>query len=493
MSDAFLKYVANNFFIKLTQIETYRLIDYFLNKCNKFDIKIDLSKIELLRSLPLILLKLIENDKVGIKQGFLLLIQGFNEIDRADLAKGLEEYDKESKKIQIHDQMVNLNFEPYKFQVKLATNGCMNLNNIICVRTGSGKTLIAGLIAKYWLEKFRNLNKLEEFKVVFVVPTRNLVVQQANAFLKLFNNEDLIQINEKLELNLKSNGKIYFITPQKLINSLNSNKVNLKDISILILDECHHTNENHPYNELMRIYYKQIEFKKTLIIGLTASLGVGKSGNALDHLIKLCVNMDCKLVSSLSEKEDLEDLSKNIPSPLEDKIEVVRNGNNVKELFKEIEYYCGEILQKARMIRCESKLGLPEFENFLADFGAHAELQKNRDRIIAIKYLVEFNLFYSRVEDFPVEYCLKKINKFLDSVKVDLPTEMEVFCGKLMNSLINYIEANLNQLNFNPKLNKLIENILNFHKDNSRGNSVLSSYYFKGKVNYFAKIQIFLK
>jgi len=80
--------------------------------------------------------------------------------------------------IEINGVKVDLKFKPHKFQIKLAQLGCQGINNIVCVRTGSGKTLIAAMICKYWAQKLGPGN----FHAAFIVPTRYLANQQMSAF-----------------------------------------------------------------------------------------------------------------------------------------------------------------------------------------------------------------------------------------------------------------------------------------------------------------------
>lgn len=86
---------------------------------------------------------------------------------------------KNSTIVEINGVKLKLNFQPYKFQVSLAKLGCDGLNNIVCVRTGSGKTLVAALVCKYWIAKLGRNN----FHAVFIVPTRHLAAQQMEAFV----------------------------------------------------------------------------------------------------------------------------------------------------------------------------------------------------------------------------------------------------------------------------------------------------------------------
>ena len=51
---------------------------------------------------------------------------------------------------------------------------------------------------------------------------------------------------------------VVVMTAQILVNALNSEnkekRVELKDISLLVFDECHHAHKDHPYNNIMEKY-----------------------------------------------------------------------------------------------------------------------------------------------------------------------------------------------------------------------------------------------
>lgn len=110
------------------------------------------------------------------------------------------------------------------------------------------------------------------------------------------------------------------MTAQILVDALKSRRVAINDFSLLIFDECHHTDKGHPYNDIM-LNYLEIKFpfrggrnkavKERLpqIIGLTASLGVGKARNkneAQEHILQLCANLDCSVIVTVEKyKKDL--------------------------------------------------------------------------------------------------------------------------------------------------------------------------------------------
>lgn len=67
----------------------------------------------------------------------------------------------------------------------------------------------------------------------------------------------------------------------------------LTDITLLIIDECHHTNKESVYNKVMGRYVeKKLKGERPLpqILGLTASPGAGGSGNlenAVEHVLQV--------------------------------------------------------------------------------------------------------------------------------------------------------------------------------------------------------------
>ena len=116
---------------------------------------------------------------------------------------------------------------------------------------------------------------------------------------------------------IRKENDVIVLTAQILVDALKSRRVRITDFSLLIFDECHHTNNKHPFNEIM-LAYLGIKFppqpdsrchqaeRENLpqIIGLTASLGVGKARNkndAQDHILQLCANLDSYVISTVQE------------------------------------------------------------------------------------------------------------------------------------------------------------------------------------------------
>lgn len=83
----------------------------------------------------------------------------------------------------------------------------------------------------------------------------------------------------------------------------------LTDITLLIIDECHHTHKESVYNQIMRCYVeKKLKGERPLpqILGLTASPGAGGArilGKAVEHVLQVRIlpnvsfTQDCRLSS----------------------------------------------------------------------------------------------------------------------------------------------------------------------------------------------------
>ena len=85
------------------------------------------------------------------------------------------------------------------------------------------------------------------------------------------------------------------------------------------------------------------------VVGLTASLGVGKSKTLLkakEHIIKLCSNLDAELISTV--KDNIEELRRNVNLP-KSKLYSVRKPENSK-----FETVIGKVMELI-----ERKVGTP--------------------------------------------------------------------------------------------------------------------------------------
>lgn len=124
-------------------------------------------------------------------------------------------------------------------------------NNCICyLDTGSGKTKIAIELIRFFYEKMRNNPTLsDKGYFVFLAPTNILVHQQYSKIkaqnfeidtLEIKGNSKTVLFDDKAIEKKLQKIQILVMTPQLFMNLLITNTIDMKYVKLLILDECHH-------------------------------------------------------------------------------------------------------------------------------------------------------------------------------------------------------------------------------------------------------------
>lgn len=255
------------------------------------------------------------------------------------------------------------------YQKELAMPGTEGKNCIICAPTGSGKTLTAGYICQH--NRMKAMIERRPFKTLFIVCIRNLIMQQRDALAQIVVDEaggDVVGALGETALLSEYIRKydVVVLTAQILVNCLKNNEVRLSDVDLLIMDECHHTTQNHPYNAIMLEYHRcrrsAPHTKLPQVIGLTASLGVGSAGDsqtgALFHYVRLCANLDCSSVTHVRRKKHLEELLHFNPKPKKDQIIAVEPRSSTGGLYEVRFCFC-------RILSVEMYAEMRHFIHFL--------------------------------------------------------------------------------------------------------------------------------
>jgi endoribonuclease Dicer len=81
----------------------------------------------------------------------------------------------------------------------------------------------------------------------------------------------------------------------------------------MIFDECHHARKNHPYNGIMREYFRAPSNARPKIFGMTAS-PIWNPRDATGSLTTLEQSLDAKVIGVRLHKEELDS---HAPKPLE--------------------------------------------------------------------------------------------------------------------------------------------------------------------------------
>lgn len=248
------------------------------------------------------------------------LLDSESENEKISPQKPKEEPKKENSKKKV------IHFREYQKEIYEKSK---DKNGILYLETGTGKTFISLMLSFYYLQKDNRTKK-----IAFLANTVQLVRQQ---YLLIKDMDDLhlqmkwdfdeFQGNKKKiiikELYSQLDPEIYnrkewftkfyentnilILTPQIFLNNLRRGYFSLKEYSLIVFDECHHTNEDHPYNNIMKEFYfskkssnKPEDKPLPYIIGMTASPLLHLNNLTQDHievsLIKLCENLDATFI-----------------------------------------------------------------------------------------------------------------------------------------------------------------------------------------------------
>eukprot|EP01043_Picozoa_sp_COSAG02_P045936 COSAG02_NODE_4250_length_5586_cov_2.460725_2_plen_769_part_00 len=155
-------------------------------------------------------------------------------------------------------------------------------NAVFVLRTGAGKTRIALRLAELALHRFPSK------RIVFTAPTAALVEQQMQVFsAQLQRQQDSSSGGATICIGGHFGGKnrgnpdanLLFFTPAKLVDFLRTNAdacgverselgISMETISLLIVDECHHTRGASPLTAVAELY--RTSKTKPRFLGLTA-------------------------------------------------------------------------------------------------------------------------------------------------------------------------------------------------------------------------------
>ncbi|KAM9391567.1 LOW QUALITY PROTEIN: ATP-dependent RNA helicase DHX58-like [Pholidichthys leucotaenia] len=206
-------------------------------------------------------------------------------------------------------------FRLRSYQKEVVQKPLRGENVIIWLPTGGGKTRAAVYVAKNHLET------RERAKVMVLVNRVHLVDQHYEKEFDHFLGGDYTvrkvsgATDEKVFGLVVNNADVIICTAQILHNSMidkeEGRHVELSDITLLIIDECHHTQKGTPYNRLNVYVEKKLRGEQPLpqILGLNHGFpGTGKAKTkekAVEHILQICANLDSAIVSTKNYRAEL--------------------------------------------------------------------------------------------------------------------------------------------------------------------------------------------
>ena len=378
-----------------------------------------------------------------------------NEIIPENNIQKMEE-EKENITIKNNNLIINksiLNLGPHnhiifprKYQQEIFEKA-KNKNSIIYLDTGRGKTFISIMLMadllKIKLPVFEKPEFDKNIKIIFLVCDTALIEQQKNT-ISLNLNLEVGTIQGKKNKKAKSDlitfrkmwesYNIFVAIPSIVYKLLSKGFLKISEISMIIFDECHHTNADHPYNKIMTefyFFYKKHPNKKDfkniklpIIIGLTASpLKSGIKGtigeSAKNAMEALSENLDCCFVID-PDMINGENIEKNVKEGKEifnEDYFIPVNPQNSSENYNDLMNIIYEFFEQLLKISLtDLKKRDKEFKEndneFIEDYKNYISSKFNSDNLSEYNMIVETNSYlYSLRNKSPFFYVFEQIQR----------------------------------------------------------------------------------
>ena len=190
--------------------------------------------------------------------------------------------------------------ESREYQLAIAMKA-LDANTMVILPTGLGKTAIALLVAA---SRIYN----EGGRILMLAPTKPLVEQHLRFFEKFLvakspKDPDLPPFvmftgdAPPAERTAEwERSQVIFATPQVVKNDLIAGRYTLKDVTLLIVDECHRAVGNYAYVFLARRYHDTAD--KPLVLAMTAS-----PGGSPEKVQEVCANLGIAHIENRTESD----------------------------------------------------------------------------------------------------------------------------------------------------------------------------------------------
>ncbi|MBT3407473.1 DEAD/DEAH box helicase [Candidatus Woesearchaeota archaeon] len=374
--------------------------------------------------------------------------------------------------------------KPRKYQLSII-NTAYNKNTLVVLPTGLGKTLIAFLLSRIFLNKYKNK------KILFFAPTRPLVLQHeknCNEILSEFKSISFtgsIKSDKRSEL-FKQND-IIFSTPQGFENDIISNKINLSDVSLIIFDEAHRSVGNYSYNYISNQFNKKN--KDGRLLALTASpgsnietigevcknlfIGEIEYRSAYDHDVREYVQDSAVIELKIKFPDELKTIQSLLNSCLKSKLKDIKDRNYLN--------FDLNVITKTKLLMLQSKLSREIING-----------DKNMDLLMSVSLCAQA-LKCSHAVELLETQTLHSLNDYFDSLFEDSKkTKVKATINLVKDS--NFITARnltkqlLSKQFIHPKLGKLNDLLKNKFSNNKKFKCIIFNQYRDSAISVYNHI-----
>ena len=343
-------------------------------------------------------------------------------------------------------------FSPRNYQINISSI-CKDKNTLVCLPTGTGKTKIGILTAMH------RLNKFPESKVIILTPTKPLAAQIYEEFKKntTIKEEEIKLLTGSLSPSKRketyNSSKIIVATPQTIQSDLDNERTTLKNVSLLIVDECHRSKENFANTKVAKHYISQSNYPR--IIALTASPGSSK-----ENINQICSNLNIEAIEIRTEND--EDLKEFIQKKEKDYVHV-----EFPEEFKKIHTILKEVynskLEGVKSFGVLKPIGIiNKTDLILLQKRLQGEIKKQNASafygLFLVSYLLKLNYAMELIET----QSLQSLKEFFEKLQVDTSKAAKAILSDIkIKYAIKQTEELISKDIKHPKLLKLIEIVSN--------------------------------
>jgi len=182
------------------------------------------------------------------------------------------------------------------YQKKIAETASRG-NTLVILPTALGKTVISAIVAADVLYNYRDA------KALVMAPTRPLVMQHRNTFMRLMKlrEKDTVLLTgetppEYRRAVWEGEARVVFSTPQVVRNDLLEHRLSFEKYGLLVFDECHRAVKEYAYTDIAESYFSQAMYP--LVLGMTAS-----PGSELSRVLEVCRNLYIEAIEYRSEED----------------------------------------------------------------------------------------------------------------------------------------------------------------------------------------------
>lgn len=169
------------------------------------------------------------------------------------------------------------------YQFNIVARGLFH-NLLVALPTGLGKTFIAATIMLNWYRWTKSA------QIIFVAPTKPLVAQQVDACFHIagipWSDTSMLtgEVPAALRADEWQTKRVFFLTPQTLINDLKTGSADPKRIVLAVVDEAHRATGGYAYVEVVKFIRRFNESFRVLALTATPGADVESVQKVIDGL-----------------------------------------------------------------------------------------------------------------------------------------------------------------------------------------------------------------